>query len=45
MARSLKKGPFIDHNLEGKVEKMNQSGKKNPQLKHGHAAQLFHQNL
>ena len=28
MARSLKKGPFIDHNLEGKVEKMNQSGKK-----------------
>ncbi len=28
MARSLKKGPFIDYNLEGKVEKMNKSGKK-----------------
>lgn len=28
MSRSLKKGPFIDHNLEKKVEKMNASGKK-----------------
>lgn len=28
MARSLKKGPFIDHNLEGKVNKMSESGKK-----------------
>lgn len=28
MARSLKKGPFIDHNLAGKVDKMNASGKK-----------------
>ncbi len=28
MARSLKKGPFIDHNLMGKVDKMNAGGKK-----------------
>src|ERR1700745_2318448 len=28
MPRSLKKGPFIDHNLWGKVEKMNAGGKK-----------------
>jgi small subunit ribosomal protein S19 len=28
MARSLKKGPFIDIKLMRKVEKMNQSGKK-----------------
>jgi small subunit ribosomal protein S19 len=28
MARSLKKGPFIDHNVDQKVEAMNQSGKK-----------------
>jgi small subunit ribosomal protein S19 len=28
MARSLKKGPFIDIKLMKKVEKMNQSGKK-----------------
>ncbi len=28
MARSLKKGPFIDHNIDKKVESMNQSGKK-----------------
>src|ERR1700741_5475216 len=28
MARSLKKGPFIDHNIEKKVEDMNKSGKK-----------------
>ncbi len=28
MARSLKKGPFIDHNLAGKVDKMTASGKK-----------------
>lgn len=28
MARSLKKGPFIDHNLDKKVEDMNNSGKK-----------------
>lgn len=28
MARSLKKGPYIDFRLEGKVEKMNESGKK-----------------
>jgi small subunit ribosomal protein S19 len=28
MARSLKKGPFIDHNVDQKVEAMNHSGKK-----------------
>lgn len=28
MARSLKKGPFIDFKLEKKVEKMNDGGKK-----------------
>ncbi len=28
MARSLKKGPFIDHNLEKKVDAMNSSNKK-----------------
>ena len=28
MARSLRKGPFIDHNLAGKVDKMTASGKK-----------------
>ena len=28
MARSLKKGPFIDPKLEKKVQKMNESGKK-----------------
>jgi small subunit ribosomal protein S19 len=28
MSRSLKKGPFIDFNLEKKVEQMNNGGKK-----------------
>ena len=28
MARSLKKGPFIDPKLDKKVQKMNESGKK-----------------
>jgi len=28
MARSLKKGPFIDHNIDKKVEQMNSNGKK-----------------
>ena len=28
MARSIKKGPYVDHNLAGKVEKLNESGKK-----------------
>ena len=28
MARSLKKGPYIDYRLEQKVEAMNESGKK-----------------
>ena len=28
MARSIKKRPYVDHNLAGKVEKLNESGKK-----------------
>ena len=28
MARSLKKGPYVDHRLVKKVDKMNDSGKK-----------------
>ena len=28
MARSIKKGPYIDHNLEGKVLSMNEANKK-----------------
>ena len=28
MARSLKKGPYIDFRLEKKIDKMNESGKK-----------------
>lgn len=28
MARSLKKGPFVDDHLEKKVEKMNEAGEK-----------------
>ena len=28
MARSLKKGPYIDFRLENKVDAMNESGKK-----------------
>lgn len=28
MARSLKKGPFVDHHLRAKVEKLNQEGAK-----------------
>lgn len=30
MQRSLKKGPFVDHHLEDKVMKMNQTGQKKP---------------
>lgn len=30
MGRSLRKGPFVDHHLAKKVEKMNQEKKKNP---------------
>lgn len=29
MARSLKKGPFVDHHLLKKIEKQNQEGTKN----------------
>lgn len=28
MARSLKKGPFVDHHLRAKVDKLNQEGAK-----------------
>ena len=28
MARSIKKGPYVDHNLVSKVDKMNDSGKR-----------------
>ena len=28
MSRSLKKGPYIDHNLDRKIMQMNQAGKK-----------------
>lgn len=28
MARSIKKGPYVDHNLAQKVEKMNDTSKK-----------------
>ena len=30
MGRSLRKGPFVDHHLMAKVDKLNVSGKKNP---------------
>jgi small subunit ribosomal protein S19 len=30
MARSLKKGPFVDHHLMAKVDKLNQTGSKQP---------------
>lgn len=30
MARSVKKGPYVDHNLMKKVDVMNASGKKTP---------------
>jgi len=30
MARSLKKGPFVDHHLLAKVDKQNQEGSKAP---------------
>lgn len=30
MARSLKKGPFVDHHLLAKVEKQNKAGSKKP---------------
>lgn len=30
MARSLKKGPFVDHHLEKKVKKLNSDGAKKP---------------
>lgn len=28
MGRSIKKGPYVDHNLQGKLDKMNEGTKK-----------------
>lgn len=44
MARSLKKGPFVDGYLLNKVKNLNESGKKKL-LKHGLAVQQFILNL
>jgi small subunit ribosomal protein S19 len=33
MARSIKKGPYIDHNLQGKIDKMNVEGAKRAVIK------------
>jgi small subunit ribosomal protein S19 len=33
MARSIKKGPYIDHNLQGKIDKMNVEGAKKAVIK------------
>ncbi len=30
MGRSLRKGPFVDHHLQQKVEKLNKEGSKKP---------------
>ena len=30
MGRSLRKGPFVEHHLQDKIEKMNQAGTKKP---------------
>ena len=38
MARSLKKGPFVDHHLLKKVEDQNNKGQKS-RLKHGRDVQ------
>ena len=39
MSRSIKKGPFIDYNLEKKILAMNESGKKSV-VNHGQEPQL-----
>ena len=33
MARSVKKGPYVDHNLQGKLDKMNAEGAKKAVIK------------
>lgn len=33
MGRSIKKGPYIDHNLQGKLDKMNADGAKKTVIK------------
>ena len=33
MARSVKKGPYVDHNLQGKLDKMNVEGAKKAVIK------------
>ena len=30
MSRSVKKGPYVDHNLQGKVDKQNRAGTRHP---------------
>ncbi len=30
MGRSLKKGPYVDHNLLGKIAKLDEAGRKDP---------------
>lgn len=33
MGRSIKKGPYVDHNLQGKLDKMNADGAKKSVIK------------
>ncbi|MCX8478948.1 MAG: 30S ribosomal protein S19 [Chitinophagales bacterium] len=33
MARSIKKGPYVDHNLQGKLDKMNDGSAKRAVIK------------
>jgi small subunit ribosomal protein S19 len=33
MARSIKKGPYVDHNLQGKLDKMNDGSTKRAVIK------------
>ncbi len=33
MGRSIKKGPYVDHNLQGKLDKMNEAGAKKTVIK------------
>jgi len=33
MGRSIKKGPYVDHNLQGKLDAMNQEGAKKTVIK------------
>jgi len=44
MGRSLKKGPYVDVKLLKKIEKLNESGKKD-RLRHGLVLQQLLRNL